>query len=177
VVALGAVMVNDVWGLQKDPGMADAVAGAEAAVVIMHNREEKDPAVDIVDDLRRFFDRSLARAMRAGVPDDHIVLDPGIGFGKTAQQNIAVIARLGELAHYGRPIMIGASRKKFFGSLIPAGIARGTEGTLIGTLAVSLAAAASGASLFRVHDVAEHVAALAVFDALRDRSAMAIGGA
>src|SRR5215469_11432467 len=128
-VELGAVMVNDVWGLQRDPGMADAVAGAEAAVVIMHNREDKDAAIDIVGDLRRFFDRSLALAMRAGIPDRHIVLDLGIGFGKTAQQNIAAIARLGEFADYGRPIMIGASRKKFFGSLIPAGIERGTEGT------------------------------------------------
>jgi dihydropteroate synthase len=166
---LGAVMINDTWGLQKDPGMADAVAGAEAAVVIMHNRSEKDAAVDIVADLRRFFDRSLGLAMRAGIPDRHIVLDPGIGFGKTAQQNIAAIARLGELRDYGRPIMIGASRKKFFGSLIPGGLERGTEGELIGTVAVSLAAAAAGASLFRVHDVAEHVAALAVFDALRNR--------
>jgi dihydropteroate synthase len=166
-VELGAVVVNDVWGLQRDPGMADAVAGAEAAVVIMHNREDKDAAIDIVGELRRFFDRSLALAMRAGVPDRHIVLDPGIGFGKTGQQNITALARLGELADYGRPIMIGASRKKFFGSHIPAGIARGTEGTLVGTLAVSLAAATAGASLFRVHDVAEHVAALALFEALR----------
>jgi dihydropteroate synthase len=149
--------------------MADAVAGAEAAVVIMHNRSEKDAAVDIVADLRQFFDRSLGLAMRAGIPDRHIVLDPGIGFGKTAQQNIEAIARLGELRDYGCPIMIGASRKKFFGSLIPGGLERGTEGELIGTVAVSLAAAAAGASLFRVHDVAEHVAALAVFDALRNR--------
>ncbi|HUI97286.1 MAG TPA: dihydropteroate synthase [Xanthobacteraceae bacterium] len=171
-VELGAVMVNDVWGLQRDAGMADAIAAAEAAVVIMHNREEKDAAVDIVGDMRRFFDRSLALAMRAGIPDRHIVLDPGIGFGKTAQQNIDAIARLGELADYRRPIMIGASRKKFFGSLIPGGLERGTEGTLIGTVAVSLAAAAAGASLFRVHDVAEHVAALAVFDALRNRTAV-----
>jgi len=168
-VALGAIMINDVWGLQKDPGMADAVAGCEAALVIMHNRSEKDDTLDVIADLRRFFDRSLALAMRAGIPDRHILLDPGIGFGKTAPQNIAAIARLGELADYGHPIMIGASRKKFFGSLIPAGLERGTEGQLIGTIAVSLAAAAAGASLFRVHDVAEHVAALAIFDALRNR--------
>jgi dihydropteroate synthase len=172
-VALGAIMINDVWGLQKDPGMADAVAGAEAAVVIMHNRDEKDAAVDVVADLRRFFDRSLALATRAGIPERHILLDPGIGFGKTAQQNIAAIARLGELSDYGRPIMIGASRKKFFGAQMPAGVARGAEGQLVGTIAVSLAAAAAGASLFRVHDVAEHVAALGLFDALRRRGAPA----
>jgi dihydropteroate synthase len=168
-VALGAVMINDVWGLQRDPGMADAVAGSEAALVIMHNRGEKDETLDVIADLRRFFDRSLTLAMRAGIPDRHILLDPGIGFGKTAQQNIVAIARMRELKDYGRPIMIGASRKRFFGSLIPAGLERGTEGQLIGAIAVSLAAAAAGASLFRVHDVAEHVAALAIFDALRGR--------
>jgi dihydropteroate synthase len=166
-VELGAVMVNDVWGLQKDPAMADTVASTEAAVVIMHNRSEKDKALDVIADIRRFFDRSLSLAMRAGIPDRHIVLDPGIGFGKSARQNIEAVARLGELADYGRPIMVGVSRKAFFGSLIPAGSARGIEGTPAGTIAVCLAAAAAGASIFRVHDVAEHVAALAVFDALR----------
>jgi dihydropteroate synthase len=172
-VELGAVMVNDVWGLQRDPAMADTVAAAEAAVVIMHNRGEKDETLDVVADLRRFFDHSLALAMRAGIPDRHIVLDPGIGFGKTARQNIEAIARLGELMDYDLPLMVGVSRKALFGSLIPAGIQRGTEGGPIGTVAVSLAAAAAGASIFRVHDVADHVAALAVFDALRKRGAHA----
>ena len=172
-VELGAVMINDVWGLQKDPAMADAVAGTEAAVVIMHNRSETDAAIDVIADLRQFFDRSLALAMRAGIAERHIVLDPGIGFGKTARQNIEAIARLGELKDYGRPIMVGASRKAFFGSLVPGGLERRTEATLMGTVAVSLAAAAAGASVFRVHDVAEHVAALAVFDALRNRGAPA----
>jgi len=166
-VELGAVMVNDVWGLQRDPAMADTVASAEAAIVIMHNRGEKDDSLDVVAELRRFFDHSLALALRAGIPDRHIVLDPGIGFGKTARQNIAAIGRLGELADYDLPIMVGVSRKALFGSLIPAGIRRGTEAGPIGTVAVSLAAAAAGASIFRVHDVADHVAALAVFDALR----------
>jgi dihydropteroate synthase len=166
-VELGAIMVNDVWGLQRDPAMADTVAAAEAAVVIMHNRGDKDDTLDVVAEIRQFFDRSLTLAMRAGIPDRHIVLDPGIGFGKTARQNIEAIARLGELADYGRPIMVGASRKAFFGSLMPAGIARGTEAAPVGTVAVALAAAAAGASIFRVHDVADHVAALAVFDAIR----------
>jgi dihydropteroate synthase len=166
-VDLGAVMINDVWGLQRDPAMADTVAAAEAAVVIMHNRADKDEALDIVADMRGFFDRSLSLAMRAGIPDRHIVLDPGIGFGKTARQNIAALARLGELLDYGRPIMVGVSRKAFFGSLIPEGLARGSEAATVGTVAVALAAAAAGASIFRVHDVAEHVAALAVFDAIR----------
>lgn len=159
---LGAVLVNDVWGLQKDPAMAGVVAAAEAAVVIMHNRAEKDSAIDIVADIRRFFARSLALADKAGIPRTRIILDPGIAFGKTARQNVEVITRLGELLDFGCPILVGVSRKTFLGSLSQGGI----EGTLIGTVAASLAAFAAGASLFRVHDVAEHVAALKVFHAI-----------
>jgi dihydropteroate synthase len=162
-VELGAVLVNDVWGLQKDPTMADAVAAAEAAVVIMHNRAEKDASIDIIADIRQFFAHSLRLAERAEIPPSRIILDPGIAFGKTSQQNVEVIARLGELMEFGRPILVGVSRKKFLGSLIDGGL----EGQLIGTVAASLAAFAAGASLFRVHDVAEHVAALKVFYAIR----------
>ena len=159
---LGAIVVNDVWGLQKDPAMAEVVAAAEAAVVIMHNRAEKDSAIDIMADIRRFFAQSLTRAEKAGIPRTRIILDPGIAFAKTARQNVEVIVRLGELLDFGCPILVGASRKAFLGSLVEGGI----EGTLIGTIAASLAAFAAGASLFRVHDVAEHVAALKVFHAI-----------
>jgi len=161
-VALGAILVNDVWGL-RHPAMAETVADSEAAVVIMHNRLEKDRALDIIADIRRYFDRSLALAAKARIPDDRIILDPGIGFAKTSQQNIEVVRRLDELRDYGRPILIGASRKKFLGSKR----GDGTEGELIGTVAACLAAAAAGASLFRVHDVAAHVAALSVFHTIR----------
>jgi dihydropteroate synthase len=162
-VELGAILVNDVWGLQRDPAIADTVAASEAAVVIMHNRLEKDRALDIVADIRRYFDRSLALAAKARIPKDRIILDPGIGFAKTSRQNIEVVKRLGELRDYGRPILVGVSRKKFLGPTIGGG----SEGELIGTIAACLAAAAAGASLFRVHDVAEHVAALKVFHAIR----------
>jgi dihydropteroate synthase len=160
-VALGAIVVNDVWGLQRDPAMADTVAAAGAALIIMHNRRNEDRELDIVADIRRSFDRSLALAAGAGIPQDHIILDPGIGFAKSSRQNIEVIRRLGELKDYGRPILVGVSRKKFLG---PTG--DGTEGELIGTIAAALAAAAAGASLFRVHDIPEHVAALKVFHAI-----------
>ena len=163
-IALGAILVNDVWGLQHDPAMADTVAAGEAALVIMHNREEKNRALDIVKDMRRYFDRSLSLAASAGIPVERIILDPGIGFAKTVQQNIDAVRRLSELADYGRPFLIGASRKKFLGRAIGGG----TEGELIGTIAASLAAAACGAALFRVHDVAEHVAALKVFHGIRN---------
>jgi dihydropteroate synthase len=161
-VEIGAVMINDVWGMQMDPGMADVVVQTEAAVVITHNRTERDGSVDIFADMRRFFDRSLALAAKAGVPSDAIILDPGIGFGKTTQQNVEALRRIPDLKDYGFPILIGASRKRFLGSLTGDGI----EGTLIGTVAVNLIAAAAGASIFRVHDVAEHVAALRVWHAI-----------
>jgi len=152
-VEIGAAVVNDVWGLQKDPGMPDAVAQAEAAVIIMHNRTEN---------MRRFFDRSLALAAKAGIPKDVIILDPGIGFGKTSRQNVEAVARIPDLKDYGLPILVGASRKAFLGSLTGDGI----EATLIGTVAANLVAAAAGASIFRVHDVAEHVAALRIFHSM-----------
>ena len=162
-IALGAVVINDVWGLQGDPAMADAVAEGEAAVVIMHNRPQKDESIDIIDDIRHRFDRSLAIAARAGILRRHIILDIGVGFAKSSRQNRDAIARLNELTDYGLPILVGASRKKFLGSLT----GDGSERTLAGTIAVSLAAAAAGAAILRVHDVAEHVAALKAFTMLR----------
>ena len=161
-VEIGAAVVNDVWGLQKDPSMPDAVAQAEAAVIIMHNRTEKDERADILADMRRFFDRSLALAAKAGISKDVIILDPGIGFGKTSRQNVEAVARIPDLKGYGLPILVGASRKAFLGSLTGDGI----EATLIGTVAANLVAAAAGASIFRVHDVAEHVAALRIFHSM-----------
>jgi dihydropteroate synthase len=161
-VEIGAAVVNDVWGLQRDPSMPDAVAQAEAAVIIMHNRTEKDERADILVDMRRFFDRSLALAAKAGIPKDVIILDPGIGFGKTSRQNVEAVARIPDLKDYGLPILVGASRKAFLGSLTGDGI----EATLIGTVAANLVAAAAGASIFRVHDVAEHVAALRIFHSM-----------
>jgi dihydropteroate synthase len=161
-VEFGAVMINDVWGLQKDARMADVVAQTEAALVITHNRAERDGSVDIIADMRRFFDCSLALAAKARIPSEAIILDPGIGFGKTTQQNVEALRRIPDLKDYGFPILVGASRKRFLGSLTGDGI----EGTLIGTVAVNLIAAAAGASIFRVHDVAEHVAALRVWHAI-----------
>jgi len=159
---LGAIMVNDVWGLQRDARLADVVAAAEAIIVIMHNRASKDETIDILADIRSFFDRSLGLARAAGIPERHVILDPGIGFAKTSRQNREALARLAELKDYDLPIMVGVSRKAFLGSLTD-----GAEASLVGTLAANLAAVAAGASIFRVHDVAEHVAALKVFHTIR----------
>jgi dihydropteroate synthase len=161
---MGAILVNDVWGLQKDPAMADTIAETECALVIMHNRLERDEAVDILSDIRRFFDRSLALAETGGIPRARIILDPGIGFGKTSRQNLAAMAGLSKLTTaYGLPILVGVSRKGFLGSLTG-----GTEKGLAGTLAAALAAVAGGAAIVRVHDVREHADALKVFSLIRN---------
>jgi dihydropteroate synthase len=160
---LGVVAINDVGGLQRDPAMADVVAAAGTAIVIMHSRPDKDASADIVAEIKRFFERSLAIAARAGIPMSHIVLDPGIAFGKTSRQNVQALARISELAEFALPILVGVSRKGFLGSLLEGN----PEASLPGTIAANLAAAAAGAALFRVHDVAAHVAALRVFHAIR----------
>ena len=159
---LGACVINDVWGLQRDPGMADAVAETGSAVVVMHNRGEADPAIDILDDVERFFERSLNLAAGAGVPFARILLDPGVGFGKTRQQNHACIWNLDRFRRLGAPILVGLSRKSFIGGIIDAEVDR----RLPGTLAADTIALMRGASVLRVHDVIENRAALAVFMAL-----------
>ena len=97
----GAAIVNDVWGLQRDPDMAPLVAKRRAPVIVMHNRESADAAIDIVGDVIDFFSRSLEVAARAGIARENIVLDPGIGFGKTPEQSITCIARLAEFKRFG----------------------------------------------------------------------------
>jgi dihydropteroate synthase len=159
----GAAIINDIWGLQGDPDMAAVVAAGNAWVVVMHNRHDIDPACDIVADMRRFFDRTLEIADRAGVARDRIILDPGIGFGKTPTQNLHCIAHLDDLSGYGLPILLGVSRKSFIGHVL----GRDVGARLCGTLAAGLAGVARGASILRVHDVAAHV------DAVRMTAAIA----
>jgi dihydropteroate synthase len=164
---LGACVINDIWGLQRDPDMADAVAETGSAVVVMHNRDEADPTIDILDDVERFFERSLNLAAAAGAPFGRILLDPGIGFGKTPQQNHSCIWNLDRFRRFGLPILIGVSRKSFIGRIIGAEVDR----RLPGTLAADTIALMRGASVLRVHDVAEHREALEVFTALKDAAA------
>ena len=116
----GAAIVNDVWGLQRDPDMARVVAEHDAPVIVMHNRDAADPRIDIVADVTAFFERSLAIAARASIPPERIVLDPGIGFGKTPEQSLTCIARLDAWRVYGLPLLVGASRKRFIHSVVPS---------------------------------------------------------
>ncbi len=159
---LGVSVVNDVWGFQRDPAMADTIAETGMAAVLMHNRESTDPSLDIVADMRHFFDRSIKLADAAAIPRARLILDPGIGFGKDRAQNYAALAHLAALEDYGLPILVGVSRK----SLLAESGAAPDDLTLIRTIAANLAAAANGAAIFRVHDPAEHIAAFKVFDAI-----------
>jgi dihydropteroate synthase len=161
----GAAIANDVWGLQRDPDMARVVAEHKAAVIVMHNRDLADPAIDIIRDIEAFFARSLDIAARAGIPGSHIVLDPGVGFGKTPEQSITVLARLDELREFGLPLMIGASRKRFISTVTPSE----PQQRLGGSIAAHVLAARKGARIIRTHDVSETVQALRVLAAIEER--------
>lgn len=167
-LAAGADIVNDIWGLQRDPDIARVAADHGAGVVIMHNAETLHPDVDVMDLFRRFFDRSLAIAAQAGVPSWHIVLDIGFGFGATRAQHLAAIRRLPELhACYGLPVLVGASRKSTIGLLT----GREVADRLAGSLACHTLALAFGADVLRVHDVAAHRDALRIVHGVMDPEA------
>jgi dihydropteroate synthase len=158
----GAAIVNDVWGLQGDPDMAPLVAKHRLPVIVMHNRDAADPAIDIVADVIAFFTRSLEVAARAGVVRENIVLDPGIGFGKTPEQSIICLARLAEFRRFGLPLLVGASRKRFINSVTPSP----PDERIGGSIAAHLLAVQTGAAIVRAHDVAETVQALRVSAAI-----------
>jgi dihydropteroate synthase len=161
-LAAGAAIVNDVWGLQRDSELARVVAQHAVPVIIMHNREAADPSIDIIADICAFFSRSLEIAARAGIARQNIVLDPGIGFGKTPEQSLTAIARLPELKSFGLPLLVGASRKRFIDTVSPAP----PDQRLGGSIAAHLLAVAGGAAIIRTHDVAETVQALRVAAAI-----------
>jgi dihydropteroate synthase len=154
----GAAIVNDVWGLQRDPDIAPLVAARGVPVIVMHNRETADASIDIVADVLAFFSRSLEIADRAGIVRENIVLDPGIGFGKTPEQSIVCLARLAEFKRFGLPLLVGASRKRFINTVTPSAPAE----RIGGSIAAHLLAVQKGAAIVRAHDVAETVQALRV---------------
>jgi dihydropteroate synthase len=162
-IKAGACIVNDVWGLQRDPDMAGVVAEHGVPVIVMHNREKADTSIDIVGDVIDFFQRSLDIAARAGIVREQIVLDPGIGFGKTPEQSIAVIARLAEFKSFGLPLLVGLSRKRFINMIVPSD----PDQRLGGSIAGHLLAVLNGAAIVRTHDVADTVQALRVAEVIR----------
>jgi dihydropteroate synthase len=163
-LALGAVLVNDVTGLRADPELAGVVADGGAYLCLVHMLGEPrtmqdDPRYeDVVADVARFLEERLAFAVAQGIPEERVALDPGIGFGKTVEHNLELLARLDELTALGRPILVGLSRKRFLGRVL------GDPDAITGPVTTGVAAAVlayeRGASLFRVHDVREHVEAL-----------------
>jgi dihydropteroate synthase len=158
----GVAILNDVWGLQGDAGMAVVAAEYGVPVVAMHNRVAIDSAIDIMQDVTRYLERTLAIAAEAGIDRDRIALDPGIGFGKTAEQSMTVLARLAELKSFGCPLLVGASRKRFISSVVVSE----PHQRLGGSLAAHLLAARNGATIIRAHDVVETVQALRVTAAI-----------
>jgi dihydropteroate synthase len=161
----GATMANDVWGLQRDPGMAGLLAARNLPVIVMHNRDRVDADIDIMKDIADFFARSLEIAAKAGISPGNIVLDPGIGFGKTPEQSMTALARLNELSAFGLPLLVGASRKRFISSVVPSEPGQ----RLGGSIAAHVIAAKGGARIIRTHDVSETVQALRVAAAIEDR--------
>jgi dihydropteroate synthase len=175
-IELGAVLVNDVTALRADPELAGVVAESGACLCLMHMLGEPrtmqvDPRYDdVVSEVARFLEERLAFAVGAGIPEERICLDPGIGFGKTVDHNLELLARLDEIVALGRPVMVGASRKRFLGRIL--GDPEATTGPVSAGVAANVVAFERGASLFRVHDVREHIEALAAAQAL-ERAALA----
>ncbi len=161
----GASLVNDVSALRFDPGMAALVAETGAGCCLMHMLGEprtmqEDPRYDdVVSDVKAFLEERLAFAVGEGIDEDRVWLDPGIGFGKTVEHNLELLRRLDEIVAIGRPVVVGTSRKSFLGKLAGG---RGEGERLPGTIATNVLALERGASVFRVHDVAQNADALAV---------------
>jgi len=170
-LALGAVLVNDVTALRGDPELAEVVAASEAYLCLMHMQGEPrtmqdDPHYeDVAGEVAAFLEERLRFAVDAGISEERICLDPGFGFGKTMEQNFELLARLDEIAALGRPVLVGLSRKRSLGRIL--GDPDATTGPLSASLAAAVKAYEHGATIFRVHDVREHVEALTVAAAVR----------
>src|SRR5918998_1590758 len=166
----GASLVNDVTALRGDARMAALVAGAGCPVVLMHMLGEpktmqREPRYkDVTREVRGFLEERVGHASAAGVRQENVILDPGIGFGKTVEHNLTLLARLDEIVALGSPVLLGASRKRFLGSITGAGEAKDR---LFGTVATTVLGYERGATLFRVHDVRANREALAVAAAVR----------
>jgi dihydropteroate synthase len=162
-IQAGASIVNDVWGLQHDREMARVVADTGAAAILMHNRESVDPELDIIADILGFLSRSIDIALAAGIERRRLSIDPGFGFGKTKAQNLELVRRLRELTALGCPILLGVSRKSTFGAVtgkkVPAE-------RMVASIAAGILGVVNGSAILRVHDVAAHVEAMQVLDAI-----------
>nr|WP_243116624.1 dihydropteroate synthase [Marinisporobacter balticus] len=162
VLESGAHMINDIWGLQKDPDMAKIVAKHDVPIIIMHNQDGTEYKKDIMEDIIDFLKISIDIALDAGIKKEKIILDPGIGFGKTPTQNIHVLSRLDELNSLGYPLLLGTSRKSMIGKILDLPPKERVEGTI----ATSVMGIMHGMDILRVHDVTENLRATKVADAV-----------
>ena len=162
-IAAGATILNDIWGLERSAALADVAAEAGCALVLMHNQDGTDYRRDLLVEIKEFLRRAVDRAVRAGVPKEKVIVDPGIGFGKTAEHNWEVMRRFDELKELGQPILVGTSRKSFIGKLLDLPV----DDRLEGTMATVVAAVLRGADVVRVHDVAAMTRAVRVADRMR----------
>jgi dihydropteroate synthase len=174
-LAAGAVLVNDVTALRHDPEMVEVVAQTGCAVCLMHMLGEpktmqEDPCYDdVVAEVAAFLEERLTWAIGHGVQEEQVLLDPGIGFGKTVEHNLLLIKHLDKLAALGRPIVLGSSRKRFLGAILGSG----PDQRMAGTAATTALGAVAGAAVFRVHDVRSNLEALRVAAAVRSAGATA----
>lgn len=161
-IAAGAHIINDVHGLQREPDLANVAATAGAGLCIMHTGRDREKRADVVDDQYHFLERSLEIAAAAGVERKRIVLDPGFGFAKDTDENVALMARFDELSGFGLPLLAGTSRKRFLGGIT----GREAQDRDVATAATTALLRIAGAAVFRVHDVAINRDALLVADAM-----------
>ncbi|WP_300276100.1 dihydropteroate synthase [Peptacetobacter sp.] len=159
---LGVEMVNDVWGLRKDKNMAKTIARYNAEVCIMHNQNGTNYEKDIMEEIKDFLNESIEIAIDAGIKKEKIVIDPGIGFGKTFEQNLEVLRRLGELKELNYPILLGTSRKSVIGNILNIEPKERVEGTI----ATTVLGIRDGVDIVRVHDVKENLRAAKIADVL-----------
>ncbi|HHV63730.1 MAG TPA: dihydropteroate synthase [Peptococcaceae bacterium] len=160
----GAHIINDIWGLQRDPAMAGVIAASQAAVVLMHNKENTE-YTDLLGEILAFLEQSVEKALKSGIKEDRIIIDPGIGFGKTPEQNLEVLSRLSELKSLPYPLLLGVSRKSVIGRTLNLPV----EERLEPTIALNALGIAAGADIIRVHDVAANKKAAMMTDLVIQR--------
>lgn len=164
----GATMLNDIWGLKRDPAIAKVAAETGAPIVLMANERDAPPKAGILSKVIADLEWGIRTAEGVGVPPENIIVDPGIGFGKTLEQNLELVNRLGELKRLGRPILLGTSRKSMIGLVLD----RPVEERLEGNLAVTAIGIANGADIVRVHDVKQTALVCRMSDAIIRRGSI-----
>ncbi len=157
----GASIINDIWGLKMEPRLAELARDKKAALIMMHNQKGTEYR-NLIEDMKASLDRSIKKAMEMGVPEDRIIIDPGIGFGKSFEHNLEIMRRLDEFQVFNKPVLLGTSRKSFIGLVLDLPADQRLEGTAA-TVALGIA---KGADIVRVHDVKAMIRVCRMADAI-----------